>query len=164
MSVFESTRTVPVAVADLTPVAEQMMEHFRAQGYEVTGEPSVLHGWHVSLHKGGLFQAAVGTKTALNITIEPNGGETKCHAGVGVFGEQAVPTVISMLVFWPVLVTQVWGLVKQSKLDDEALDVIETLLRENAEHSKDGAFCTQCGARMAAHAKFCPECGAKQPA
>jgi len=159
MGIFDNTRIVDVAVDNLAPVAEQLMAHFRAQGYEVTGEPTILQGWHISLHHGGTFQAIVGTKTALNIDMTPVDGKTKCHVGIGIFGAQSVPTAISMLVFWPVLATQIWGLIKQAKLDDEALEVFENLLRQYAADAPSGAFCTQCGARLVRQAKFCSQCG-----
>lgn len=50
-------------------------------------------------------------KTALKVNIIPNGNYIQITAGVGIFGQQAIPTVISMLFFWPVLITQISGMV-----------------------------------------------------
>jgi hypothetical protein len=87
---------------------------------------------------------------------------------VGILGQQALPTVITMLVFWPVLVTQIWGAVKASKVDDEALSVVEAGLAQTEPAAEiaptaphvpaSGAFCASCGA---AHSggRFCTNCG-----
>ena len=112
-------------------------------------------------------------KSALSIEIEPSGAGTEIKAGVGIFGQQAIPTAISMLIFWPVLVTQIWGMVRQSKLDDEAINAVERSLESHTKLSPDrssavslqsqsgGKFCTNCGHACTGQAKYCPECGVK---
>jgi hypothetical protein len=166
MGIFKSSKTIPTVVPDLAPIAETVMQHFRSQGYEVAGGRTILQGWDISLHKGGMFQAVIGTKTALKIRIETVGANTEIEAGIGIFGEQAIPTAISMLVFWPVLVTQLWGIVKQAKLDEEAIAVTEqaiaTLAASKTTESGGGRFCHACGHPLTEGAKFCPECGEKQ--
>ncbi|MGA3171793.1 MAG: zinc-ribbon domain-containing protein [Chthoniobacteraceae bacterium] len=93
-------------------------------------------------------------------------------AGVGIFGQQAIPTVISMLFFWPVLIPQIWGLIQQAKLDDEAVSFIEERLVATAKTAgvvpgtpaispQPGHFCSGCGNALSPEAKFCPNCGAK---
>jgi hypothetical protein len=133
MGTFKSSRTFPYAVTDLQPVAQDVMDHFEQQAYEVTGEPIPTGGWHVSVRKGGIFRTVSGLKTALNIKIEPGGNWTTVEAGIGVFGAQAIPTAITLFVMWPVVLVQIWGLVKNSKLDDEALQTAEQSLMT---HSK----------------------------
>lgn len=125
---FQSSKFFPGVVTDLAPVARGVMSHFRSLGYEITGQPTANKGWHISLSKGDTFEAIMGTKTALNIELEPVAGGVMARAGVGLFGLQAIPTAISFLVFWPVRVTQIWGLIEQSRLDDQAMAVIEKLL------------------------------------
>jgi hypothetical protein len=182
---FNSTRFIPFTVDDLTPVASDVMEHFRVQGYEVTGERTPKRGWHVSITKGTIFHAVLGMKTALNIEMETTPTATMAKAGIGIFGRQVIPVLIARFVFWPVWLTQIWGLVQQSRLDDEALDAVERSLRahatrvtevhSSATHSNgasgsDGSaqrpgqqasFCTSCGARLETRSRFCPECGTK---
>ncbi len=160
MSIFQAEKTFTVSCADLAPVGRAVMEHFRGQGFEVTGEQGITQSWHISLTKGNLFQAVLGMKTALNITIDPTAAGIHAKAGIGIFGQQAIPTVISMFFFWPVLIPQIWGLVQQHKLDEEAMTVIEQALQTHtAITSPSGTFCTECGKPMPAQAKFCPECG-----
>ena len=83
----------------------------------------------VSIRKGGTFKAIIGMKTALNIKIEPVANGTTVDARVGIFGQQAVPTAITLLIFWPVIIAQVWNMAHESKLDEEALDVAEESLK-----------------------------------
>ena len=73
-----------------------------------------------------------------------------------------------MFFLWPVLITQIWGLVQQSSLDDEALDCVEASLKAHAPAAfgqagglANSVFCTECGGKVQAPAKFCPQCGAK---
>ncbi len=121
MPAFESVKTVPVRLADLSPAASEVMNYFRAQGYEVTGKPTGTGGVLISLRKGDTFKAVLGMKTSLNIEIDPAIDGTLIRAKVGIWGEQAVPTMIMLFVAWPVLLTQIWGMAQQANLDDEAL-------------------------------------------
>ncbi|MGE5391257.1 MAG: zinc ribbon domain-containing protein [Deltaproteobacteria bacterium] len=171
MGVFASIRTFNIKVADLTPVAEELMEYYKKQGYEVKGEKTITNGWHVSISKGGIFKSVVGLKTALNIEIEPQGNTTTAKADVGIFGLQAIPSAVMLFIAWPVLLTQIWGLVQQANLDDEALNKIGEVLMSMTEKaikdnpliaaSMDAKFCPACGSKLVIPSKFCPECGGK---
>ena len=125
---FETTRIVPLAVPDLTPVGEAVMDHFRRQEYAVSGSRLAGGGWHISVQKGDWFRMLLGLKTALNIRIEPFGANTRVSAGIGIFDLQVVPTVITLFVFTPVILGQIWGIVQQQKLDEEAVGFIENQL------------------------------------
>jgi hypothetical protein len=133
MGTFNSSKTVPYVVGDLAPVAQEVMDHFEQQDYEVTVTNIPTGGVQVSIRRGGTFKAIIGMKTALNIKIEPVANGTTVDAGVGIFGQQAIPTAITLLIFWPVLVAQVWNMAQESKLDEEALRVAEQSLKA---HSK----------------------------
>ena len=121
MGTFNSTQTFPYEVEDLVPVAQDVMRHFEQQDFEVTETPLEAGGVQVSIRRGGTFKAIIGLKTALNVKIEPATDGTKVDAGVGIFGQQAIPTAITLLVFWPVIVAQVWNMAQEAKLDEEAL-------------------------------------------
>ena len=125
---FTTTRIVPIIAADLTPVGEDVMEHFRQQEYRVSGTRLAGGGWHISVSKGQWFRTLLGLKTALNIRIEPFGDFTRVSAGIGIFELQALPTVITLFVFTPVILGQIWGIVQQQKLDDETVRFIEDRL------------------------------------
>jgi hypothetical protein len=132
MGTFNSTKTFPYSVEDIAPVARDVMDHFEEQDFEVTETNLPMGGAQVSIRKGGTFKAIIGMKSALNIKIEPVSNGTTVEAGVGIFGQQAVPTAITVLVFWPVLIAQVWNMAHESKLDEEALDVAEESLKAHS--------------------------------
>ena len=139
MGTFSSSRTVPYRVEDLSSVAQDVMDHFEQQGFEVTEADIPAGGVQVSIRKGGTFKAIIGLKTALNIKIEPQANGTRVEAGVGIFGQQAIPTAITLLVFWPVVIAQAWNMAQESKLDEEALGVAEESLRAHSSEAPSGA-------------------------
>jgi len=139
MGAFSSSRTVPYQVEDLSAVAQDVMRHFEQQDYEVTTADISTGGVQVSIRKGGTFKAVIGLRSALNIKIEPQANGTRVQAGVGIFGQQALPTAITLLVFWPVVVAQVWNMARESKLDEEALGVAEESLKAHASEAPSGA-------------------------
>src|ERR671910_1277184 len=132
MGAFSSSRTVPHVVEDLSAVAQDVMRHFESQDYEVAETNLPAGGVQVSIRRGGTFKAIIGMKTALNIKIEPVEGGTQVDAGVGIFGQQAIPTMITALVFWPVIISQVWNIAQEYKLDEEALGVAEESLKAHS--------------------------------
>jgi hypothetical protein len=132
MGTFNSSKTFPYFVEDVAPVAQDVMDHFEQQDYEVTETNIPTGGVQVSIRRGGTFKAIIGLKTALNIRIEPVANGTTVDAGVGIFGQQAIPTAITLLVFWPVIIAQVWNMAQESNLDDEALRVAEESLKAHS--------------------------------
>jgi hypothetical protein len=132
MGTFNSSKTFPYFVEDVAPVAQEVMDHFEQQDYEVTETNIPTGGAQVSIRRGGTFKAIIGMKTALNIKIEPVANGTRVEAGVGIFGQQAIPTAITLLVFWPVIIAQVWNMAQESNLDDEALRVAEESLKSHS--------------------------------
>jgi hypothetical protein len=135
MGTFNSTKTFPYSVEDVAPVAQDVMDHFEGQDFEVTETNIPTGGVQVSIRKGGTFKAIIGMKTALNIKIEPVANGTTVDAGVGIFGQQAIPTAITLLVFWPVVIAQVWNMAQEANLDEEALRVAEESLKAHSEET-----------------------------
>jgi hypothetical protein len=139
MGTFNSSKTVPYVVEDLAPVAQEVMGHFEGQDYEVTETNIPTGGVQVSIRRGGTFKAIIGMKTALNIKIEPEANGTRVGAGVGIFGQQAIPTAITLLVFWPVVIAQVWNMAQEANLDEEAIRVAEESLKAHSSKAPSGA-------------------------
>ena len=139
-----------------------------ADGYEVSSDNLSSGGCDISITKGGLFKAVLGMRTALKVSLVPQEGNISFEAGVGIFGQQAIPTMISLFILWPVMITQIWGLIEQSKLDDKALEIAEGVIAAHSVNSAwstesstpAGKFCTVCGTRSQEGARFCSQCGA----
>jgi hypothetical protein len=173
LGAFSSSKAIPIMVADLGPVANDLVLHFRQKGYETSAQPTLTGGWDVSITKGGIFKSVIGTKTALKIAITSGRSQTDVRASVGIFGLQAVPSAISLLLFWPLLVTQILGLVRQSHLDEEAMSCVEDSLKARATKgegavasapaSSQQRYCVECGAANVPGAVFCVKCGNKLP-
>lgn len=55
-------------------------------------------------------------------------GNIDFYAGVSIVKQQLIPTIITMTLFSPVVIAQIWGMIKQSKLDEKALEIAEQTL------------------------------------
>ena len=161
-----STKKILYGSTSLIPIiANRIQEEFQNDGYEVAMDALSSGGYDISITKGGVFKAVLGMKTALKVTLLPQGSNIHFEAGVGIWGQQAIPTVISMLFFWPVLITQIWGMVQQSQLDDKALGIAEEVVYMNNNNGAASAnpngskFCTGCGTKNVESANFCSGCG-----
>ncbi len=168
-----NTETILNGNPSLIPaIADRICQVFAVDGYEINRENLLSGGVDISVTKGGMFKAILGMKTALKITLVPQNESIGFEAGVGIFGQQALPTVISMLFFWPVLLTQIWGLVQQSNLDDRALAAARAVISENGGNTYSNVsastlspvsgsvkFCTNCGSKLVGNARFCSNCG-----
>lgn len=176
-----NTKTILNGNPSLIPaIADRICQEFAADGYEIKREDLISGGVDISVAKGNMFKAALGMKTALKITLIPLDNGISFEAGVGIFGQQAIPTIIMWFFAWPVLITQIWGLVQQSKLDDKALAAAQSVIAENVGGSTFGGsvpppfsghtatslndgnaakFCTNCGAKLPDNARFCSNCG-----
>ena len=166
MATFNTKKILYGSTSLIPTIANRIQEEFQNEGYEVAMDALSSGGYDISITKGGVFKAVLGMKTALKVTLLPYGSNISFEAGVGIWGQQAIPTVISMLFFWPVLITQIWGMVEQSKLDDKALEIAENVICLNSGNtigstpSANGSkFCTQCGTQNIETAKFCCGCG-----
>ena len=113
MGTFSTKKTLYGPQSLIPQIAERIQEEFQNEGYTVKAEPLIGRGYDLSITKGGMFKAVLGMKTALKVTLLPQESNILFEAGVGIWGQQAIPTVISMLFFWPVLITQIWGIVEQ---------------------------------------------------
>lgn len=129
-AVFRSSKEIKGDVMLIPCIAEQIAKEFKSEGFEVDSKKIENH-YDISLTNGGLVKASVGLKTALKVNIYPQKGNIHIDAGIGVFGQQALPSAVTALVAWPVAATQIWGIVKQSKLDDKAVAIAEKVVAED---------------------------------
>lgn len=152
-------------------MADRICQVFAVDGYEVNRDNLMSGGVDISVTKGGFFKAVLGMKTALKITLVPRDNAIAFEAGVGIFGQQAIPTIIMLFFAWPVLLTQIWGLVQQADLDDKALAAAQSVIDEAGPATCSGfgsttpspsgcaKFCTNCGTKLPDNARFCSNCG-----
>lgn len=109
-------------------IAEQIRKEFVADGYEVR-IAELATGQEIYVTKGGLFKAALGLRSALKITMKPSrDGNIDFYAGVSIVKQQLIPTIITMTIFSPVVITQIWGVIKLAKLDEKAVEFAERVL------------------------------------
>lgn len=173
MGTFNTTKFIPTAMRDFDPVILQAEEYFQSLGYEFSRGDSAS-GNYFSISKGGIFKAVLGMKTALNVDLVPMTGGVTVTAKVGIFGQQVIPSIISAFFLWPVLLTQISGMIQQSKLDDQVVQFLEQTIRQievtqgaytgsssPQTAGESGQFCTNCGTANPAGAKFCCGCGTK---
>lgn len=176
MGTFNTKKTIYASPRLIPEMGERIATEFRNEGYEVELCQLMSDGCDISITKGGTFKAIMGMRSALKVNLMPQGDHIIFDASVGIFGQQAIPTIISMFVWWPVLITQIWGMVNQAKLDDKALAIAEqvAMMRNSGggyqtyaapqqpQPTQGARFCTNCGSPLLPQAKFCPECGTKQ--
>ena len=60
--------------------------------------------------------------------IKPQNGIIHIDAGIGQYGERAAVAGLAALAAWPLAITQIWGLVKQSNLDDKAVAIAQRVV------------------------------------
>ncbi|MDY5998960.1 MAG: zinc ribbon domain-containing protein [Candidatus Limisoma sp.] len=177
MGTFNTKKTIYASPRLIPEMGERIATEFRNEGYEVELCQLMSDGCDISITKGGTFKAIMGMRSALKVNLMPQGDHIIFDASVGIFGQQAIPTIISMFVWWPVLITQIWGMVNQAKLDDKALAIAEQVAAahnaaaryqapyaapQQPQPAQGARFCTNCGTPLLPQAKFCPECGTKQ--
>lgn len=168
MSAFNTHKILDAAPSLVPAMADKIANHFRVEGYEVDVRTSDLGTYDISMTKGGVFKAVLGMKTALKVTLKPGTSNVTFDAGIGIFGQQLIPTVIMLFVAWPVILTQMWGLVQQAGLDDQALALAESVIPSDSSAPKKpieptsiSSFCPECGSRHDVGMRYCPGCGRK---
>ena len=164
MGTFRSTKIFHAPVSLIPGIADEIKNVFSDEGYEVKVNALMGGRYDISITKGGVFKAVLGMRSALKVDILPQDGAVHITAGVGIFGQQIIPTLIMWYVAWPVLIAQIWGMVRQAKLDDRAIAIAEGYIARKSQNSgadTAGTFCTSCGKPQAADARFCKHCGAK---
>lgn len=126
MGLFKSTQLFYDVSDYADDIAGSLMSTLRYDGYEVDGVKLPSGEWDISIKKGNLFKAVLGLQTALKILISPVNPHIYVKAGVGIFGQQAIPAILTFCVWWPFVIPQIWGVIKQVKLDNIVMERIQT--------------------------------------
>lgn len=165
MAVFNKKKLLKASSTQIPEMAEAIRQEFLKDDYEVNIDTMVSGGRDISIAKGSSFKAVLGMRSALKVTLSPQINGILFDAHVGIFGQQLIPSVISMFFYWPVLITQIWGMVRQSELDDRALAAAERTINTaeptRLTSNQEFMFCTHCGKKIDLSAPFCPYCGNK---
>lgn len=159
MGLFKTSKRLNAEPSMIPQISKAIEAKFQEEGYEVTSQELIQGGREISITKGGLFKAIVGLKTALKIKLTPVWNQIDFNAGIGIWGMQIIPAAVGLFVTWPVLLTQIWGLVQQSKLDDQALEIAEHEISKHVESLF--MLCPFDGQKIPAGSEFCPYCGKK---
>ncbi|WP_075318625.1 hypothetical protein [Bacteroides togonis] len=125
MGAFKSKKIIYGDPSRIPYIAEEMRKSFMSEGFEVRiVDPN--RGNEIYITKGGLFKAALGLRSALKVVMKPNReGNIDFEAGISIVKQQFIPTLLTVCVFSPVVIAQIWGMIKQSKLDEKAIEIAE---------------------------------------
>jgi hypothetical protein len=176
MNPFKSEKLIPISVPDLAPMAQELQAHFEQRRYQVECQLVPPGVWEVGVTRGGMFKTAMGLRSSMKVQLKGVDGGTLVQARVGIFGKQAIPTMVTMLVLWQMIFLQTWTVIRESALDDEAVRVVQiSLTRHQRAAGADRAGpavnirvpaqgsgprpCTGCGTDLDELARFCPHCG-----
>ena len=128
MGIFKSSKILYGNSGLISTIATEIASEFRSEGYDVDTVVS-SNGWkEISITKGGLFKRCLGMRTAMKVILYPHKGHIKLETEPGIFGNQVIPVILVASGLWIVLLPQIWGLVRQSKLDDKALEIAERIV------------------------------------
>lgn len=124
MGIFNSSKVLYGNSDLISTIAHEIECAFRLDGYDVDSVIS-SNGWReVTITKGGLFKRCLGMKTAMKVILY----NIKFKTEPGIFGNQVIPVILVASGLWIVLIPQIWGLIRQSKLDDRALEIAERIV------------------------------------
>jgi len=133
VSFFKTERIVMVALPDLAPVARRIIDHFRAGGRDVAGQPCMVvsyghympTSWEITIHER-TFRSIGQFRGALKIQLVPQAGTTMVRISAGILG---IPAGHEQLA-WKIKLGQLWRDIKKSGLHDDALLVSEDFLSQ----------------------------------
>lgn len=107
MGQFESSARIN-APQEFIPIAcRKIRSVFEAEGFEYTIKTESFNKTVVLIAKGNLVKQVVGLKQGLEVIFVPENGNISVTAKGTVIKDQAIATVLSMLVAWPVLIAQI---------------------------------------------------------
>lgn len=124
MGLFKTSQIYHDVLPYVDRAANDLLNSFKKEGYNVRGQKLANDEWDISINKGNWIEVAVGLSSALKIKLTPTSLHIHAEAGVGVLGQQVIPTLLAYTIFWPIVLAQVWGLIKQSALDEKALTIL----------------------------------------
>lgn len=157
MSTFTTTRNFEATPAFIPFAIERIRENLSGEGFEFQKKEGAFGKTVIEVTKGNLVKQIVGLRQGLEISFRPEGNRIDVTAKGIVLKNQVIAGALSYFVFWPVLISQVIGLIKQSRLDDRTMEIIADAHRNFVRQRP--SFCPHCGSRVLGEAVHCPTCG-----
>lgn len=158
MSTFTSRKSYDASATFIPFAANRISEFFSADGFEINQKPGACNKTILEVTKSNLIKSAVGLRQGIEITLENEGGRIAVEVRGTVLKNQLIASTLSFCFFWPVIIPQIIGMIKQSGLDDKAIGVIDNAY--DTFSNDHPTFCTHCGGRITGNPSTCPHCGA----
>ena len=117
---------------DIERLASDLVSAYQSQGYkaqQVGSADQVL----VQIKKGGDFEAVLGMQAVLSVTIQRTSGGTLAMIGQQRWIDKAAVGAVGIAVLpllWPLAVTAGVGAVRQASLGNQALNMVDGLVRQ----------------------------------
>lgn len=131
MGPFKGKKVIYGSPYRIPYIAEEIRKSFTADKYEVR-IVSLSSGNEIYITKGGMFKAALGLRSAMKVTMKPSrDGYIDFEASISIVKQHLMPTLITECMLSPVVIAQIWSIIKQSRLDEKALEVTENIVYRN---------------------------------
>src|SRR6266704_4169202 len=117
---------------DIERLASDLVSAYQSQGYRaqyIGNTDQVL----VQIKKGGDFEAILGMQAALSVTIQRTAGGVLAMIGQQRWVDKAAVGAVGIAVLpllWPLAVTAGVGAVRQASLGNQALNMVDGLVRQ----------------------------------
>src|SRR5947207_155084 len=117
---------------DIERLASDLVSAYQSQGYEaqyIGNGDQVL----VQIKKGGNFEAVLGMQAVLSVTIQRTAGGILAMIGQQRWVDKAAVGAVGIVGFmflWPLAVTAGVGAVRQASLGNQALNMVDGLVRQ----------------------------------
>lgn len=182
MGAFKSEKMLYGDPKYISDIGNAICESFKRDSFDVVIVELVSGGVIISLSKGNMLKSLIGMTSALEVKIVPKDGNIFIKAAVA---QQVVLAIITALIFLPLIIPQILGMVRHSKLGNKAVEIAEAELASlqcmelentkeytavpenlkvtNTQEIKENSvrFCTSCGTKIEDDSQFCPKCGAE---
>ena len=131
MGPFISMKVIYGSPSRIPYIAEEIRKSFTADKYEVR-IVSLSSGNEIYITKGGMFKADIGLRSAMKVKMIPSrDGYIDFEASISIVKQQLMPTFITECMLSPVVIAQIWSIIRQSRLDEKALEVVENIVYRN---------------------------------
>jgi hypothetical protein len=128
MGPFKSRKVIYGSPSRIPYIAEEICKSFTADKYEVR----ISSGNEIYITKGGMFKAVWGLRSAMKVSMKPSwDGYIDFEASISIVKQQLIPTPITVYMLSPIVIAQIWSIIRQPKLDEKALEVAENVVYRN---------------------------------